>query len=80
MKMNSDTPEIIIPKGYKDTISSPEANLWKDMIDYELSKLSEMNTWDEMDESNIPSSMQVLPGMWVHLVKKQDLGNLKFHS
>jgi len=28
-------------------------------MDYELSKLSEMNTLDEMDESDIPSSMQV---------------------
>ena len=49
-------------------------------MDYELSMLSEMNTWDEMDNSDIPSSAQVLPGMWVHLVKKQELGDLKFQS
>jgi len=78
--MNSDTPKIVTPKGYKDAISSPEPNLWKDAMDYKLSKLSEMNTWDEMDESEIPSSVQVLPGMWVDLVKKQEMGNLKFHS
>src|SRR5882724_10768960 len=47
---------------------------------YKLSKLSEMNTWDEMDESNIPSSTQVFLGMWVHLIKKQESGDLKFHS
>jgi len=49
-------------------------------MDYKLSKLSEINTWDEMDESNIPSSTQVFLGMWVHLIKKQESGDLKFHS
>ena len=53
MKTNSDTPEIITPKGYKDAISSTEAKHLKDTMDYELTKLSEMNTWDEMNESDI---------------------------
>src|SRR5882724_9466988 len=80
MKTNSDTPEIITPKGYKDAISSPEAKHWKDTMDYEFTKLSEMNTWDEMNESNIPSNAQVLPGMWVHMIKKQEIGDPKFQS
>src|SRR5882724_5465621 len=79
-KTNSDTPEIITSKGYKDAVSSPEAKHWKDVMDYELAKLSEMNTWDEMNESDIPLSAQVLLGMWVHLIKKQKMGDLKFQS
>src|SRR5882724_5190874 len=80
MKTNSDTPEIMTPKGYNDAVSSPEAKHWKDAMDYELTKLSEMNTWDEMNESNVPLNMQVLPGMWVHMIKKQETGDLKFWS
>ena len=79
-KTNGDTPDIKTPKGYEDTISSPEGKSWKGAMDYEISKLLEMNTWDEMNISDVPSSTQVLPGMWVHLVKKQESGNLKFHS
>jgi len=80
MKTNSDASEFITPKGYKDAVCSPEAKHWKDAMDYELAKLSEMNTWDEMNESEVPSNAQVLLGMWVHLIKKQENGDLKFRS
>ena len=79
-KTNSDTHDIKTLKSYKEAISSPEVKLWKDAMDYELSKLSEMNTWEKMDKTDIPSTTQVLMGMWVHLVKKQEMGDLKFQS
>ena len=49
-------------------------------MNYKLTKLEEMNTWKEIDQSDIPLRAQILLGMWVHLVKKLELGNRKFHS
>ena len=79
-KSNSDTPDIKTPSNYDDAVNSPEGKLWRDVMDYKLTKLEEMNTWNEIDKSDIPSSTQILPGMWVHLVKKLELGDKKFHS
>src|SRR6266481_1592629 len=54
--------------------------LWKDAMDYELAKLEEMNTWSEVDQAVVPPNMQILPGMWVHLVKNLESGEKKFRS
>ena len=49
-------------------------------MDYELSKLDEMNTWEEVERKDIPDGMDILPGMWVNTVKKQDSGEQRFRS
>ncbi len=49
-------------------------------MDYELAKLEEMNTWSEIDKGDIPQGTQVLPGMWVHIVKNLESGDKKFRS
>jgi len=49
-------------------------------MDYELDKLEEMNMWSEMNESDIPQGEQILPGMWVHLIKNLETGERKFRS
>jgi len=61
-------------------VNSPEGNIWKDMIDYKLTKLEEMNTWSEIDKADIPQEAQILPNMWVHLIKNLELGGRKFRS
>ena len=43
-------------------------------MDYELNKLEEMDTWKEIDESDVPQEAQVLPGMWVQLIKNLESG------
>jgi len=47
---------------------------------YELTKLEELDTWSEFNEADIPQEAQVLPGMWVHLVKNPEPGGQKFRS
>src|SRR5882672_4070228 len=79
-KMNSDIPEVKTPRKYEDMVNSPEEKLWRDVMDYKLTKLEEMNTWNEMNESNVLSSAKILPCMLLHLVKKLELGDKKFHS
>src|SRR5882724_2252957 len=76
----SNTPEMHTPKAYTDTVNSPEGKLWKEAMDYELTKLEEMNTWSEVNRSDMPSGTQIPPGMWVHLIKNLELGEKKFHS
>jgi len=44
-------------------------------MDYELAKLEEMNTWSDIDEQDVPPGAQVLPGMWVHLIKNLESGD-----
>ena len=45
-------------------------------VDYELTKLGEMNTWSEVNKSDILMSAQILPGMWVHAVKKSQVARI----
>jgi len=49
-------------------------------MDYELTKLEEMNTWSEIDRTAVPLDVQILPGMWVHLIKNLESGEKKFQS
>ena len=49
-------------------------------MDYELTKLEEMNTWSEIDESDVPPEAQILPGMWVHLIMTLESRDCKFRS
>ena len=79
-KANSDMSGIRLPKAYNDAVNSPEGRLWKEAMYYELTKLEEMNTWSEVNESNISFGVQILPGLWVHLVKNLESGDKKFHS
>jgi len=68
------SPVTETPKAYQDTISSPEGKHWQDSMDYELNKLEEMDTWKEINKIDIPQEAQVLPGMWVHLIKNLESG------
>ena len=45
-----NTPAIKNPKTYRDAIETPEGPHWKEAMDYELSKLKEMNTWSAIDK------------------------------
>ena len=75
-----NTSKIRTPKAYNDVINLPEGKLWKEAMDYELTKLKEMNTWSEVDKSDVPSDAQILPCMWVHLIKNLESGGKKFCS
>jgi len=55
----SSIPKISTPKAYIDTINSPEGKLWKEAMDYKLTKLEEMNTWTEVDKSDVLSGAQI---------------------
>jgi len=80
MKDTNNVLEIKTPKAYSDAIESPKGKLWKDAMDHELAKLEEMNTWSDIEESNVPQGKQILLGMWVHLVKILESGERKFRS
>ena len=71
---------IKIPRAYKDAMNSPEGKQWRDTMDYELNKLKEMNMWSKIDEIDVPQRAQILPGMWVHMVKNLEVGEQKFRS
>ena len=77
---DENPPEIKIPRTYSQAVNSPEGKSWKEAMDYELSKLEEMNTWTELNEADIPQSAQILPGMWVNTVKNMETGEKKFWS
>jgi len=34
-------------------VDSPEEKQWRDAMNYELTKLEEMNTWSEIDKSDL---------------------------
>jgi len=49
-------------------------------MDYKLNKLKDMNMWSKIDETDVPHRAQILPGMWVHMVKNLEAGEQKFRS
>ena len=73
-----NTPEIKIPRTYSQAINSLEGKSWKDVMDYELSKLKEMNTGSELNEADLPQGAQILLCMWVNTVKNLETGERKF--
>ena len=75
---DENPPEIKIPQTYSQAVNSPEGKSWKEAMDYELSKLKEMNTWSRLNKADIPQSAQILPGMWVNTVKNMETGERKF--
>ena len=79
-RVHEHAPEIKIPRAYTDAVRSPEGKLWKDAMDYELTKLEEMSTWSDIDKSDVPHGVQILPGMWVHIVKNLESRDKKFRS
>jgi len=80
MKDMGNTAEIKIPRAYDDAVTSPEGTLWKEAMDYELDKLEEMDMWSVIEKADVPQGMQILPGMWVHIVKNLESGDKKFQS
>ena len=76
--MSNNSADMKTPRAYSDAISLPEGKLWKDAMDYELAKLEEMNTWSEVDRAVVLPDAQILPGMWVHLIKNLESGEKKF--
>ena len=54
--------------------------LWKEAMDYKLTKLEEMNMWTKIEAMDVPSDAQILLGMWVHNIKNLELGEKKFRS
>jgi len=45
-----------------------------------LAKLEEMNTWSDIEESDVTTRQAILPGMWVHLMKNLESGEKKYRS
>jgi len=79
-KTTSDAPVPQLPKAYEDAVESSEGQQWKDAMDYELTKLEEMNTWSEINKLDISPKAQILPRMWVHLIKTLESKECKFRS
>ena len=69
--------DIQIPKTYTDVVNTPEGMLWKEVMDYKLTKLEEVNTWTEIEAMDIPSNAQVLLGMSIKIL---EYGDKKFRS
>ena len=55
-RTQDNVPDIVISQAYSDAIHTPEGKLWKDVMDYELAKLEEMNTWSKINEGDIPQA------------------------
>ena len=58
--------EIREPLSYNEAIRSPEAHLWKQAMDEEVSSLYENHTWDLVDP---PANTPILKGKWVYRLK-----------
>ena len=58
--------EIREPLSYNEAMRSPEAHLWKQAMDEEISSLYENHTWDLVDP---PANTPILRGKWVYKLK-----------
>ena len=68
------TTTAVIPTTYAEAIASPEALLWKDAMDSEISSLNEMGTWTL---AKLPHGRVPLDNKWVYTLKTDADGNVE---
>lgn len=65
--------QVVVPRTYKQAMSSPHASQWRAAIDDHLRMHDKQKTWRE---TLVPTSQKVLPCQWVFAVKTDTHNNI----
>jgi len=76
-KGQSEVPE---PSSYKEAMNSSEKDFWEGAIREELDSLIDMNTWELVPKSSLPSHTKIVKSRWVHKRKQEPDGSIRYKS
>ena len=62
------------PETYQEAMGSPQAALWRQAMDEEMTSLAANNTWEP---SELPKGTKPIPLKWVFKIKKDSCGNIQ---
>ena len=68
---------VVVPKTYKQAMSSNESSRWKEAMDDEIKSLHKNNTYSLVQ---IPKNKQIVGGRWVYSVKVEPSGRERYKA
>ena len=68
------------PKSYKQALKRPDADLWIEAIEREVSSLDENKTWNPIFKSDLPRNANVLKSKWVFTIKYTVDGDIDLYK
>ena len=68
--------DVTIPTSYKNALSSPHKDYWRDAISKELNGLMTLNTWDVVTQESIPSGRNLMNCHFIFDLKRNSDGSV----
>ena len=65
-----------VPKSYRQAMSSPQAEQWREAINKELSGLVALDTWDLVPIASIPATANIMHCHFVFAIKRKADGSI----
>jgi hypothetical protein len=69
--VDPDTPDLAT------ALSGPDHQFYKDAMHTEVQQLEDLNCWDVVAQSELPSGANILPGTWVFKLKQYPNGHAR---
>ena len=73
--LTSDQGALRVPKSYRQAMSSPQAEQWREAIAKELAGLVALKTWDLVPLASVPASANVMHCHFVFAIKRKNSRN-----
>ena len=74
--LTSDQGALRVPKSYRQAMSSPQAEQWREAIAKELAGLVALKTWDLVPLASVPASANVMHCHFVFAIKRKADGSI----
>jgi len=74
--LTSDQGALRVPKSYRQAMSSPQAEQWREAIAKELAGLVALKTWDLVPLASVPTSANVMHCHFVFAIKRKADGSI----
>ena len=75
--ITADMGTLRVPKTYKQALSSPQADYWREAIAKELAGLTSLRTWDMVPASSMPPGANLMHCHYVFDVKRTKTGSIE---
>ena len=74
--LTADQGALRVPKSYRQAMSSPQVEQWREAINKELSGLIALNTWDLVPIASIPAAANIMHCHFVFAIKRKADGSI----
>ena len=74
--LTADQGALRVPKSYRQAMSSPQVEQWREAINKELSGLIALDTWDLVPIASIPAAANIMHCHFVFAIKRKADGSI----